>query len=195
MSGPAQNLRKSNRGRAFARWMFYTHLWLSVPITGLVISLSVTGILLNHKRPLGLMPDPEVAAPAPVDQALPLHELIRRAEAAYPGPDVPPVDRMDVRPSRGLVKVRFDDRPVTEVSLDLSDGTVLEVGERHDVFLEKVHSGEVFGDPFVVITTIAGLALMALLGSGFWMWLYPKYRVVQRSHGQPRPSSSRKTSP
>jgi hypothetical protein len=34
------------------------------------------------------------------------------------------VDRMDVRPRNGLVKVRFRDRNVTEVTVDLASGAV-----------------------------------------------------------------------
>ena len=52
---------------------------------------------------------------------------------------------MDVRPGDGLVKVRFADRLVTEVDVDLVTGSVLGSSARNDVFLEQLHSGEIFG--------------------------------------------------
>lgn len=158
--------------------MFHVHLWLGIAFTGVVLIVSLTGILLNHKRPLGLMPDVEHAPTADFTAALPLSELSRLAaesagaEAAEAG-----VDRMDVRPGKGLVKVRFDDAEVTEVTLDLATGAVLNVGTRNDVFLEKLHSGEIFGDNWVLLSDAAAVALAILIISGYWMWLYPRSRV------------------
>jgi uncharacterized iron-regulated membrane protein len=73
------------------------------------------------------------------------------------------------------VKVRFRDAASTEVTVDLHDGRVLHVGERGDVFFEKLHSGEIFGgQPFVLLSDIAAIALVITLISGYWLWLAPK---------------------
>ena len=167
-----------SRLRKFSRGTFYLHLWLGLLATGVVLLVSVTGVLLNHKRPLGLMPDVAHAPSGPFESALPLAELARRAEAAV-GPDVAAagIDRMDVRPGDGLVKVRFDDRTVREVDLDLNTGRVLHVGERNDVFLEKLHSGEIFGDGWILLSDFAAVILIVLLVSGYWIWLYPRSRA------------------
>jgi len=158
--------------------MFYSHLWLGVAVTGILLIVCVTGILLNHKRPLGLMPEVENEPTGRFEQALPLAELARRAESAV-GPTIAAagVDRMDVRPGDGLVKVRFDDPAVHEVTVELTSGRVLHVGERNDVFLEKLHSGEIFGDQGVLLSDLAAVALVVLLISGYWLWLYPRVRA------------------
>lgn len=78
----AAERRSRNRSRGWARWMFHAHLWLGVVTTGLVLILSATGVLLNHKRPLGLMPDVPNESAGPLPQALPIAELARRAERA-----------------------------------------------------------------------------------------------------------------
>ncbi|HWM92379.1 MAG TPA: PepSY-associated TM helix domain-containing protein [Thermoanaerobaculia bacterium] len=163
--------------RKFSRGVFYVHLWLGILISGVVLLVSVTGILLNHKRPLGLMPDVGHTPNGSFEQALPLAELARRAEAAVtPEVAAAGIDRMDVRPGDGLVKVRFDDRTVQEVDVDLNTGRVLHVGERNDVFLEKLHSGEIFGDNWVLLTDASAVALIVLLLSGYWLWLFPRAR-------------------
>jgi hypothetical protein len=158
--------------------MFHTHLWLGVAFTGIVLIVSLTGILLNHKRPLGLMPDVKHAPTGEFTAALPLSELSRLAGASAGSEAVGAgVNRMDVRPGTGLVKVRFDDAAVTEVTLDLTTGAVLHVGTRNDVFLEKLHSGEIFGDNWVLLSDAAAVALAILIISGYWMWLYPRSRL------------------
>ena len=158
--------------------MFHGHLWLGIITTALVIIISITGILLNHKRGLGLMPDVPNEAAGTLDDALSIAELARRADASV-GADVAVrgVDRMDVRPGDGIIKVRYDDAAVTEATVDMVTGEVLHVGERNDVFLEKLHSGEIFGDRGILLSDLAAVALCILLISGYWLWLYPRRRT------------------
>lgn len=164
--------------RRVARWMFRGHLWLGILATGMLVVMAVTGVLLNHKRALGLMPDVPNQAEGPLAGALPLAALAEAAEAAVPPETAAAgVDRMDVRPDDGLIKVRFGDRRVLEVTLDLHSGEVLEVGERNDVFLQKLHSGEIFGGWWVLLSDAAAVLLLAVLVSGYWLWLYPRSRV------------------
>lgn len=161
-----------------AAWIaFHGHVWTGLLLTALFVSLGVTGILLNHKRALGLMPDVEHTPSAPLEAALPVSELAARGEAAAAERGIEAgVSRMDVRPADGYVKVRLDDPASTEVTLDLATGAVLHVGARNDVFLEKVHSGEIFGDRWVLATDAAAIAMIVLLVSGFWLWIFPRWR-------------------
>lgn len=161
-----------------ARWMFHSHLWLGVLSTGIILLVAVTGVLLNHKRGLGLMPDPEHTPAGTFEEALPLAELARLAAvAAGPEAAAAGVDRMDVRPDDRVVKVRFADRRVMEATVDIVSGEIVHVGERNDVFLEKLHSGEIFGSRWVLLSDAAAVLLAILLISGYWLWLYPRSRV------------------
>ena len=162
--------------RRLARLMFHGHLWLGVVTTAIVLVLSISGILLNHKRPFGLMPDVEHEPTGALQDALPIARLADLAAAAAPAAGAAGVDRMDVRPRDGLIKVRFRDDVVTEVTLDLTDGRVLHVGERNDVFLEKLHSGEIFGDNWVLLSDLGAVTLIILVISGYWLWLFPRSR-------------------
>ena len=100
--------------RAVARWMFRLHLWLGVLCTTGVLVLCITGILLNHKRALGLMPDVPNVATGPLAGSLSIARLAALAGEAAPAAAAAGVDRMDVRPGDALIKVRFDDAAVTE---------------------------------------------------------------------------------
>lgn len=176
----SQRPRPEHRRHRLSRGVFYTHLWVGVLVTIALAVICVTGILLNHKRALGLMPDVEHAATAPLDSSLTIAELAAIAIAAMPAsadlldPSAQ-IDRMDVRPRDGLIKVRMRDSASTEVTLDLATGRVLHVGRRGDVFLEKLHSGEIFGDGWVLLSDAAAVGLLITLVSGYWIWLFPKW--------------------
>jgi uncharacterized iron-regulated membrane protein len=166
----------SPRTRSLARWMFNGHLWLGIIISGFLMVICITGILLNHKRGLGLMPDVPYDATGEFASALPMAELVRIAGEAAPGAAERGVDRLDVRPRSGIMKVRFRDDVVTEVTIDINNGRVLHVGERNDVFLEKLHSGEIFGSRWVLLSDFVAVVIVVLIISGYWLWLFPRSR-------------------
>jgi uncharacterized iron-regulated membrane protein len=168
------------------RVAFYVHLWLGVLSTFALIAISVTGILLNHKRGLGLMPDVPHAPTGEFSDAISVEQWAAAALAAAPpearpgwapGDPVPIglIDRMDVRPRNGFVKVRLRDKASMEMTVDINSGQVIHTGRRGDVFLEKLHTGEIFGgQAFVILSDIAAIALVLTLITGYWLWLVPK---------------------
>lgn len=173
--GSGSSRRKPKR---FARSVYYVHRWLGVAATALLVIICITGILLNHKTELGLMPDVPNEPSGAFPDALPISALAENA-ATVVDPVIAStgIDRMDVRPEDGLVKVRFNDRRVTEVTVDINTGAILHVGERNDQFLEKLHSGAIFGDFWVLVTDAGAVFLLGILVTGYWLWLYPKSRV------------------
>ena len=185
--GPQSETRASlaRPRRQLARVAFYAHLWLGVLSTVVLIAICITGILLNHKRALGLMPDVPHEPTAPLGAALSLDRLAYAALDAAPqsarqgwkrgdAVDHALIDRMDVRPRDGYVKVRLRDKAATELTVDIASGRILHVGRRGDVFLEKLHSGEAFGDRFVLLSDFAAVALVFTLITGYWLWVVPK---------------------
>lgn len=178
------------RALSASRVAFYAHLWFGVLFTVVLVVIAVTGILLNHKRGLGLMPDVPFTPTASFSASLPIDKLAASALAAaasVPGlieevgaDPLKAIDRMDVRPRNGFVKVRLRDRASTEFTVDLSNGNVLHTGKRGDVFLEKLHSGESFGDGWVLLSDAGAIALVITLISGYWLWLAPKWRSASQ---------------
>ena len=186
-TGPGRPARPvDRRRRRKTRMAFYAHLWLGVVFTVALTGIAITGILLNHKRGLGLMPDVAHEPTGAFTSSLSIDSLaaIGAAAAAQatgaepPAPDrlIASVDRMDVRPRDGFVKVRMRDASSTEATVDIATGRVLHVGPRGDAFLEKVHSGEIFGDGWVLLSDAAAVALVITLVTGVWLWLAPKLR-------------------
>jgi uncharacterized iron-regulated membrane protein len=168
---------RERRRHPLTRGAFYVHLWAGVILTIALTAIAITGILLNHKRGLGLMPEVDHSPAAPFGSALSLAQLADSAMRAVPGPSPEVgvrIDRMDVRPRDGLVKVRMRDSASTEVTLDLTTGRVLHVGRRGDVFIEKLHSGEIFGSRGILLSDIAAVGLLITLLTGYWLWLFPK---------------------
>lgn len=176
---PPRAKRVERRRHSLTRGAFYAHLWLGVVFMLALTAISITGILLNHKRGLGLMPDVAHAPTGGFGDALPLARLAEIALAAVRDGDsanLQRVDRMDIRPRDGFAKVRLRDAASTEVTIDLTSGRVLHVGPRGDVFLEKLHSGEIFGSQGVLLSDAAAIALVITLVTGIWLWIHPRLR-------------------
>lgn len=176
--------RTERRHRGLTPVAFYAHLWLGVIFTVALTAIAVTGILLNHKRGLGLMADAAHEPSGQFGTALPLARLaeLGLAAGAPASPfDVRLIDRMDVRPRDGIVKVRLRDAASTEATLDINDGRVLHVAPRGDVFLEKLHSGELFGGRGVWLSDAGAGALVVTLLTGIWLWLAPRLRRGRES--------------
>ena len=198
LPGKRRNVPHARR-RKFSRAAFYLHLWLGVLSTIALIAISITGILLNHKRGLGLMPDVPHEPTGEFTAALSMERLAYAALVAAPPAakgdwkegdpvDISLIDRMDARPRNGFVKVRLRDKASTEMTVDINSGTVIHTGRRGDVFLEKLHSGEIFGGlPFVILSDIAAVALVLTLITGYWLWLVPKLSRGTRDADEKQP--------
>ena len=190
---PVVRRDRGSTRRRFSRIAFFVHLWLGVISTVALIAISITGILLNHKRGLGLMPDVAHEPTGEFVNAVSVERWAAAALAAAPpesrpgwspgdSVDIALIDRMDVRPRDGYVKVRLRDKASMEMTVDINSGQVVHTGRRGDVFLEKLHTGEIFGgQPFVILSDIAAMALVLTLITGYWLWLVPKlHRGVGR---------------
>jgi uncharacterized iron-regulated membrane protein len=90
------------------------------------------------------------------------------------------IDRLDVRPSRGIVKVQC--RNGWEVQLDLLAGSVLSSTYRRSDFIESLHDGSFFSGPAKLwIFLPNGLALLVLWLTGVWLWYLPIRSKLKRA--------------
>jgi hypothetical protein len=88
------------------------------------------------------------------------------------------IDRLDVRPSKGLLKVISKNS--WELQIALGSGALLQAAYRRSDLIESLHDGSFFGDPVKLwIFLPSGLVLFALWLTGIYLWLLP-YRTRRR---------------
>jgi hypothetical protein len=82
------------------------------------------------------------------------------------------VDRLDVRPSKGVVKVRCKNG--YEVQIDTETAEILQVAVRRSDLIESIHDGSYFNEHFKLWVFLpAGIVLATLLITGLHLFLLP----------------------
>lgn len=140
---------------------------------------SITGLLLAWKKDVALLQPPSQKGPKmALEKALPIAELQRLAQITLvqnqPEQAENSVDRLDIRPGKGIVKCLFD-KGYWEVQLDLYEGKTLSVAQRHSDWIEQLHDGSLISDWFKLLSmNILGFGLLLLGSTGLWLWYGPK---------------------
>lgn len=118
----------------------------------------------------------------------PISDLATLAQSAFykahPEQSTNGIDRIDVRPSKGIAKVLFE-KGWWEVQIDGTTGEVLSIAKRHSDWIEKLHDGSIVGDLFKLVTMNGlGIGLIVLMITGLWLWYGPRlYRKWKRRRG------------
>lgn len=166
------------------------HRWTGLSLLLVFVLISITGILLAWKKNSNgyLLPSSQKGISVDAKDWLPLEQLSQRAIWVLDSLDASldsTIDRMDVRPSKGMVKVTFEGH-YQEIQLDCSTGQVLSVASRRSDFLEELHDGSLFdaylGTSFIKLlySSVSGIALLLFTVTGFWLWYGPR-RMRKRS--------------
>ncbi|HDZ41665.1 MAG TPA: PepSY domain-containing protein [Bacteroidetes bacterium] len=100
------------------------------------------------------------------------------------------LDRIDARPSKGMVKFVFTDH-YWEVQLDAATAEILNISKRRSDIVENIHDGSILDNIFntgdglfkIIYTSLAGLALLILAITGFWLWYGPKLIKKNKHQG------------
>ncbi len=167
MVNPEKRQRQVRLLRATRR----LHRWTGLALFVFFFVVGVTSILLGWKKNSDtLQPPTQRGSTTELADWLPLDSLRARARAAVPYE----IDRLDVRPDRGVVKVLFTSNQY-ELQLDGATGEILSRGRRHADWIEALHDGSIVSQPFkLVYSTVLGLALLVFTVSGFWLWYGPR---------------------
>ena len=149
--------------------------------------ISVTGFLLGIKKHSGglILPITKTGSSVQISQFLPLDSLqnnaIRFMSEYNKIEKEIEIDRIDVRPDKGIIKFTFKSN-FYEIQLDGVTGKVLQMELRRSDVIEKIHDGSIV-DYYVgfesgifklVYTIIMSFALMIFTITGFWLWYGPK---------------------
>lgn len=168
------------------RWYRKLHRYTGSWLLFFFFCIAVTGLLLGWKKHSSgyILPTTEKGLSTNLADWISLDSLQHIAQQAVkeklPGYDVT-LDRMDVRPDKGTVKISFKDH-FYEIQVDGATGKVLAVNLRKSDIIEQLHDGSILDTLFHInsgsiklgYTTVAGLGLLILSVSGFWLWYNPK---------------------
>jgi uncharacterized iron-regulated membrane protein len=168
------------------RWYRKLHRYVGSWLLIIFISIAITGLLLGWKKHSGgiILPDTQKGSSTNLSEWLSVDSLQTLAQQAvvqkFRGYSTT-LDRMDVRPDKGTAKISFKDH-FYEVQVDGATGEILAVNLRKSDIIEQLHDGSIIDTLFNIgngsvklgYTTAAGLGLLVLCISGFWLWYNPK---------------------
>lgn len=158
------------------------HSWVGAFLGLIMVVISVTGMFVTFKKEveylqpasrtgtegeLSAFIPPERVADAVIDLNLP--------EAR----ELEDINRIELRPDDNMYKVRLEQvsnwSSPREIQVDAIDGDVLNKGVRGDQLWLDVHSFAVFGSDWIkwITMVLAGLSLLWLTLSGYYMFFYP----------------------
>jgi uncharacterized iron-regulated membrane protein len=154
-------------------WMRKGHRWGAILVALPFLLVILTGILLLLKKDWAWVQPPAARGKGKTpavsfQQILDATRSVPQAEVS----DWKDVERLDVRPDRGMVKVRA--RSGWEVQLDTQTGDVLQVAYRRTDLIESLHDGSWFHDraKFWVFLPTA-LVVLGLWGTGMYLFVLP----------------------
>jgi hypothetical protein len=159
-------MKLSRQSRVFHRWGSIIAL---LPITIIIFS----GIVLQLKKVSSYVQPPTQSGSG----TEPAIDFDRILEVARTVPEAKietweDVDRLDVRPSKGVVKVRCKNR--YEVQIDAETAEILQVAFRRSDLIESIHDGSFFNEHFKLWVFLpAGIVLALLLVTGVHLFFLP----------------------
>lgn len=159
--------------------------------------VAITGLILGWKKNTGgyILAETHKGKSTDAKGWLPIHELqtkaIGYARERISADISDKIDRIDVRPDKGMVKFVFVEA-YWGVQVDMTTGELLHIERRRSDFFEHIHDGTIVdallgfesGQFKLVYTTIMGTALLTFTISGFWLWYGPKRFKAGRSISQ-----------
>lgn len=149
------------------------HYWASAVVAVPLLLVVSTGLLLQVKKQFTWVQPAERKGSGKVLALNP----DRMLDACRAAPDAEvrtwdDITRVDIRPSRGLVKVTAKNG--WEVQLDAATGEVLQVAYRRSDLIESLHDGSFFGDGAKLAVFLpAGLILFGLWVTGVYLFALP----------------------
>jgi uncharacterized iron-regulated membrane protein len=149
------------------------HYWASIVVALPILVIISTGILLQLKKDFtwvqpaeqrGTGKEPEIN----LSQVLEICRGVPDAQVQ----SWADINRIDVRPSRGMLKVWAKNN--WEVQIDARSGEVLQVAYRRSDIIESIHDGSWFHDTAKIwIFLPAGIILLGLWLTGMWLFFLP----------------------
>jgi hypothetical protein len=149
------------------------HRWGAAAVAVPFLIVLATGLLLQLKKQIPWVQPTEAAGTA-ILSTLTMPAFLEIA-ATVPHAGIKTwedIDRIDVRPSKGIAKVVGTSR--WEVQLDLTTGEVLQTAYRRSDLIESIHDGSFFHPGAKVWVFLpAAVIVFALWVTGMYLWVLP----------------------
>ncbi|MDH3590346.1 MAG: PepSY domain-containing protein [Planctomycetota bacterium] len=156
-----------------AKWNRNLHRWGAIGASLPLLVIVVSGLFLQLKKESDWI-QPPTKRGSSRELAIGFDAVLEAArgvpEAGVRSWD--DVDRLDVRPGKGVIKVRCNNR--WEIQVDTKTGVVLQVAERRSDLIESIHDGSFFHDAVKLWVFLpAAVVLAGLWGTGIYLFLLP----------------------
>lgn len=149
------------------------HYWFSIAIAIPVLIVIISGILLQVKKQFTWIQPTEQkgtskTAVISLAQVLEISKTVPEAKIET----WDDVNRLDVRPSRGMLKVWSKNN--WEIQIDAETGTILQTAYRRSDIIEALHDGSFFHDYVKLwIFLPSGIILLTLWLTGMYLFILP----------------------
>ena len=157
-----------------------THYWASLAIAIPAAIVIGTGLLLQFKKQSDWIQPPSAKGTAE-DLSISFQDILAAATTVSEAEisSWADIDRLDVRPSKGIVKVRSKNR--WEVQLDTATGKVLQVSFRRSDLIESIHDGSFF-HPLAKMWIFlpSGILLLLMWLTGIYLFILPYLPRLRR---------------
>ncbi|MEM8668082.1 MAG: PepSY domain-containing protein [Planctomycetota bacterium] len=149
------------------------HRWGSIATAVPVLIVLVTGVVLQLKKESSwIQPKTQKGIDQPPQISF---DEILAVTSSVPEADVESwddIDRLDVRPGKGMLKVRCQNR--WEIQLDTTTGEILQVAYRRSDLIESIHDGSFFSEGVKLgIFLPTAIVLVILWGTGVYLFFMP----------------------
>lgn len=163
------------------------HYWASFAVAVPLLAIIASGLLLQTKKHWSWVQPAERHGTS--DVPLVGFDRIMESVRTVPGFEAtawPDVNRLDVRPDRGVAKVMLENG--WEVQIDLGTAHVLQTAYRRSDLIESIHDGSFFGGNWTKLGLFlpAGVGLLLLWCGGMWMWWVPFIAKRRRASARAR---------
>ena len=162
------------------------HKLMGISLIFFIVILSITGVLLGSKKNSAgvILSETKTGINANPEAWLSVDSLLKLAHSyAQLNLNIsqPIADRIEVRPSKGILKISFKNT-YDGLQIDCTNGNLLLVEKRYSDLIEQIHDGSIV-DHFLgfkvgffklFYTSLMSLSLLIFCITGFWLYYGPK---------------------
>jgi uncharacterized iron-regulated membrane protein len=160
------------------------HRWGSILIALPLIIVVITGVVLQVKKEFDWI-QPPTQRGGGTTPSIGFDRILEVAQSAEKAAisSWEDIDRLDVRPDKGVVKVRGKNR--WEIQIDSNTGDLLQVAYRRSDWIESIHDGSFFQSRVKLWVFLpAAVVLTVLWGTGIYLFFLPYSAKRRRNRRQ-----------